>query len=534
MSHSQPPLEAADLLAHLTPCSHCDHGRLSMPLLCSGKKDPNHTDCWYQVCVVLLPDTDDTCPAFTWRRDIPKGRRPPGSLVGDRRTCPGMNCRNLTQAHRINQDCSFGLCSQCCQHAHAVLRLRACRVYTHNRAPTATTRRRGVQLIQQTAAPQAASASVDALSPAAVVPAREHPPSTAPLFATSISSRYAQRVDAMDIEERRRAERQVRAEQAAADEAKRVVVYWHEKDGAPARLVPVDIAPNRWPMFHPKDSPHLVAKYKVDTIDWQSFDWKLNRWVDGSSETGARSVLTAGELHYRPDGVTDGPDMPDCEPSPAPPITPSRRILGTSSPWTTPQAAHSWPSSSALWTPRLPSPSSAQPSTPITRSSSSLSPSAASSRAPTPSSSATVSSRATGELGDIACGDLGGSESPSDVRPPEPPLPSLLSTMAASAIIAPPPDGAAPPTGRSGWPLRYVVDMAAGFAKMEQLQRDGLKTEDAFQSAFGRPPVRQTFYQNRAAWRAALQHPDDVAAWVKHGRTAEGEWCHLYAKYKTR
>ena len=76
--------------------------------------------------------------------------------------------------------------------------------------------------------------------------------------------------------------------------------------------------------------------------------------------------------------------------------------------------------------------------------------------------------------------------------------------------------------------------MASGFARMEQLQRDGLKTDEAFQSAFGQAPVRQTFYQNRAAWRAALQHPEDVNAWISHGRTPKGEWSLLYARYKTR
>ena len=41
-------------LQHLAACSHCEDGRVSVPLLCAGQSDPDHKDWWYQLVRVSI------------------------------------------------------------------------------------------------------------------------------------------------------------------------------------------------------------------------------------------------------------------------------------------------------------------------------------------------------------------------------------------------------------------------------------------------------------------------------------------------
>ena len=48
----------------------------------------------------------------------------------------------------------------------------------------------------------------------------------------------------------------------------------------------------------------------MDSENFQYFKWKLFTWVQGDLSSPVRNLKTAGELHYRSDGVDQAPDMP--------------------------------------------------------------------------------------------------------------------------------------------------------------------------------------------------------------------------------
>ncbi|KAI0713059.1 hypothetical protein C8T65DRAFT_695114 [Cerioporus squamosus] len=86
-------------------------------------------------------------------------------------------------------------------------------------------------------------------------------------------------------------------------------------------------------------------------------------------------------------------------------------------------------------------------------------------------------------------------------------------------------DGAArPPRGPKGFLLRYVSDMADGFATMESLQADGVTKEKAFELAFELPYKKTTVRDNHAIWKAAAAIAGEQERWVAFGRTERGEW----------
>ncbi|KAI0712631.1 hypothetical protein C8Q76DRAFT_694145 [Earliella scabrosa] len=301
----------------------------------------------------------------------------------------------------------------------------------------------------------------------------------------SISPPYVQRLVAMEIEERQRNERLTRAHSASADESLRVMVYWHSKvltrfiqNGDAPDIIPVDIDPAVWPKFQPGDSAELVARFKVDTERYQYFDWKLYAWVSASALCGPRNVVTAGELHYRSLGVEYGPNMPGCDPTPDHPshLTPrANRNFG----YLQQQASMSV---AALAAPPFPSSLSNTPS---------------------------------GHRVDPETSPAG--LDTSGRTPAIAPLPSLLSAAASAALadVSQP-----PPEGPHGWPLRYFIDMALGFQEMRRLQDNGVGKQAAFEQAFGRPRVHNTFYGN---YRASTLGDDALRkllrTWVKKPNT---------------
>ncbi len=91
------------------------------------------------------------------------------------------------------------------------------------------------------------------------------------------------------------------------------------------------------------------------------------------------------------------------------------------------------------------------------------------------------------------------------------------------------------PSGPSGWPLRYVCDMATGFRLMRHLEdHEHMKRIPAFEAAFHKPYKRATFHQNMAAWEAAGNVRGEHDRWVAHGREREGEWSRFYQRWKKR
>ena len=85
-------------------------------------------------------------------------------------------------------------------------------------------------------------------------------------------------------------------------------------------------------------------------------------------------------------------------------------------------------------------------------------------------------------------------------------------------------DDGPPPPGPKGFPLRYVCDMANGFAMMVSLQADGVNRQQAFTLAFDCPYKKTTVTDNHAIWKAAAALPGEHDRWIALGRTERGEW----------
>ncbi|KAI0694811.1 hypothetical protein C8Q76DRAFT_803037 [Earliella scabrosa] len=565
---AEPLRDASFYLPHLQRCPRCDDGRISEPLVSSGAKDPKRKGHKYQVCLMLRPGTFDQCPNFVWLPKTGATAPPETQRAADQViACPSLACQSLSAPRRINQNCTFRLCSACCKAMHQDLHVRPCKVWTHNHAPSDAprksppsryrcfialrglpqARRRGVQ----TARPQGPQAGGLAAS---ATPSSDNAPvprgagsaassNSRQALALSISPPYVERLIAIEVEERLRHERLARANQAGAAESHRVMVYWHWKNGEKPEIIPVDLDEALWPRFQPTDSPELVARFKVDQERYQYFDWKLYNWVSASSLVGPRNVLTSGELHYRSLGVEYGPNMPGPDgPTvdtprgshlslpPNPPFTPATPSQSVS---------HSPPSTreSALLSPGPATPSglplSSAWNTPSRSTGTTVPPSSALPSAPTPPTSSIGLQPSAGQFGGMAI--------PSVLPPPTPlpsagvalpqapgtarvtsslpvgvpsipsastgPLPSLLATVAMQAAA----DLSGPaPEGPHGWPLRYFVDMALGFQEMRRLTTQGVGKQAAFEQAFKRPRVHNTFYGNYRAFCAAEKIPGTV------------------------
>lgn len=89
------------------------------------------------------------------------------------------------------------------------------------------------------------------------------------------------------------------------------------------------------------------------------------------------------------------------------------------------------------------------------------------------------------------------------------------------------------PLGPNKWPLRYVCDMAAGFARMRYLEDHALmKRIPAFEAAFGVDFKKSTFHQNFNAWNDASLTPGEQARWISYGRDRRGEWALFYRAWR--
>lgn len=84
----------------------------------------------------------------------------------------------------------------------------------------------------------------------------------------------------------------------------------------PPREIRVHVTQDPW--FHPRDSPHLVNRFKLDeTTYFEFYDWRKNKWLEGGFHSVPIHVDLSGELHYRSQGVTWSTDMPGSAAPPA-------------------------------------------------------------------------------------------------------------------------------------------------------------------------------------------------------------------------
>ncbi|TFK78016.1 hypothetical protein K466DRAFT_571112, partial [Polyporus arcularius HHB13444] len=156
-------------------------------------------------------------------------------------------------------------------------------------------------------APTSAPTSSAPSQPPRVAPDRSEPASSSEPSGGRVSRHQADDLD--------RARSQQMTAQAAVQQAQTRTFYlkWWHKNDEPAKYIQVT-APN-WPLFHPKESEHLVNRFKVDTEFFEVFDWVSDTWVSCWKDSPSQRVDVRPPqiMHYRSEGVTHAPDMPGSE-----------------------------------------------------------------------------------------------------------------------------------------------------------------------------------------------------------------------------
>ncbi|KAI1782623.1 hypothetical protein LXA43DRAFT_1103667 [Ganoderma leucocontextum] len=520
-------------LAHLKICPECEASRVSAPALCKGRQYPDHQDWWYETCLENHRPTHSQCKYFSWREDIPKGK--PATSA----QCRGTLCQQLRAARRVNFDCTFGVCARCCAEVRSIhLELRSCAVSAHAKAVIhggAVTVNlpgdEGVESPTPGGAPLVSGPDPSPSKGASTVVPRPPAAKKQRSYAISISPMYQERLAVLEQTDRRRVEE---AEIEAGYEQRQnrlVTLYWWSTNGQPASVFVIEAT--RFPYFHPRDSPQLVSRFKTDSDSFQYFEWKLMSWVHGDASSPVRNVKTAGELHYRSDGVDQAPGMPPRgvkrgleDPEEYGRLSYSSPMpFGGASPWTRSSSILATPSSSLRSTPTT-SVATMTPSSIVTATPQSAASSFSGSSAITPTG-----------LGAGAVADVPElerlpalfpemmnltSSSPIAVHSPSPS--ASIPSESGSTSTHDEPDFGPAPRGRFGWPLMYVCDMAAGFAAMRRLQDLGADRAVAFEEAFKQKFVRSTWSDNSRVWTASAQQPNVRETWIRAGRSELGLW----------
>ncbi|KAI1784456.1 hypothetical protein LXA43DRAFT_1101367 [Ganoderma leucocontextum] len=309
------------------------------------------------------------------------------------------------------------------------------------------------------------------------------------------------RVDAVDAAHRTQAESANVEAQREAQQKKMVMVIWYDQDHDDGEYFQVVAPYYGW--FHPKDAPELVECFGVDQKSFQFYDRGLARWVTLSPGSGTRRVIGLEELHYRSLGVREAPGMPigrgtkrNADGAPVPDWTAPGSSTGGSIP-ATPQSRGRFLSPAPTLPPETPSSSHTQDF-----------------MWPTPSAFPT---NMDGE--DLfeplltalpalfaRSADVPGSLSTLGAAPAE-------QTNAPTLPFGPAPRG--PST--TGWPLKYVCDMAAGFDLMQTYEEgpDHLKRPTAFSEVFNVEYKKTTVNDNLRFWRAACDAPEVRARLAK-------------------
>ncbi|TFK79437.1 hypothetical protein K466DRAFT_609467 [Polyporus arcularius HHB13444] len=354
----------------------------------------------------------------------------------------------------------------------------------------------------------------------------------------------------------------------------KMLEFW-DVDGGMSQGYTVRI-PN-WPGFHPKDSPELVEAYRVDQVTCQYWDDVRCRWWNCSPTSPPRNVKVVDVLYYRAMGVTTGIDMPGLSFTEATPsstslgkrraddagdslydrsgacsevrlslrlpssfATPSKRIAVMPMTPSSNRSARSWPVTPASGrsrghsVPPTPSTSSSRASATPSTSGSWSTPRHIRDTSPSPFARSPTWS--------------GLDDFPDDVTYTDSPQPSDSSSSSAVGLPAPAPsadlgvdfdpatvDLSDAPPGPNKWPLRYVCDMAAGFARMRYLEDHALmKRIPAFEAAFGVDFKKSTFHQNFNAWNDASLTPGEQARWISYGRDRRDYTACMYSYDGTR
>ncbi|KZT06846.1 uncharacterized protein LAESUDRAFT_713984 [Laetiporus sulphureus 93-53] len=374
-----------------------------------------------------------------------------------------------------NLDCTFGLCQACCQDTRAQFSsLRSCAVSKHNCSNNSSTRSGAPTATYLLLLQSGLMAEASEPQPLLAAPASIQIP-TVKSYKLSISPIYQQKLwelERDDLERFRQAEMKTHL---AREGDRTVMVYWWQQNDEPADLFFV-VAPD-YPYFHPKQAKDLYKCFALGTADFQYYDWKIKKWVYSLPDSPCINIKTATELHYRCDGVTTGPGMP---------VISLKR--------TTSEAVASLPA-----TPRKP-PRTSQTVIDIDAWLS------------TPSHSAPIMSPSQASV----------------TSPPRTPMrnfESQVSSPSFSQIGSP----SKTPTlkGHHGWPLKYAIDMADGFAIIKTLEGDGQSRDNAFSFVFTSANYcSSTFNDNERAWRVAEEvgGETELQQWITYGRTPQSEW----------
>ncbi|EMD32354.1 hypothetical protein CERSUDRAFT_77384 [Gelatoporia subvermispora B] len=506
--------------------------------MCTGKNDPDHAGYWYSKCLNNKPPSHNTCSHFAWDESIPQGRHSSRPSL-----CPGHFCKSGRRAS-VNQECTFGLCKECCGITHWYLpEIRSCDVSKH-RPSTGF-----VPPVVVVPAPPAqaqppfdegtAIAPFNHQSAASTTHSGQINNQSARLGNThrtyrhSISPLYQQTRLELEREERERVEDGAVSAQYAREQKKVITVFWWPKDDNDLEIYEV-VAPD-YPWFHPQQSHDLVEQYHVDKTTFQYFDWKRQTWINGSPRSPAQNVRISEvqELHYRSAGVRDAPGMPGRSLKRS---ASAAGLLGDGdSPFKQPlvsmasSSTHAEHHHSDLLSP-LPAPSSSSLfsiSSPISTLSTWAPPCTPPKMSSYVSQSQMVRDCIQREKTSVASEFLdltpsGALASPTITTGS---LDSLDMTFTSSREAS----------VSLGWPLKYVIDMAEGFQNIQRLESQGIARQRAFEMVYDTSDFKykkSTYSDNHRAWAAAANVEGERELWYSYGRTANGEWLRFMKKWR--
>ncbi|TFK82749.1 hypothetical protein K466DRAFT_568241 [Polyporus arcularius HHB13444] len=380
------------------------------------------------------------------------------------------------------------------------------------------------------------------------------------------------------VEEFEEARRMQKSRHTVAQEVQTRTFYlywWHQND-EPAKYIQVT-APN-WPLFHPKESEHLVTRFKIDQEFFEAFDPPTSTWVSCWKDSPARRVdLRAPQsVHYRSEGVTRAPGMPGSDPrgvkrvydalelgespeSPSLPRTPVNKRISTaglshsassSSSAGSSAGAVAFTSTSGIPFPLLSADSrSSSPFTTPSRSQQwSVPPSStfpSSSPFSTPTSiddwGTPTAARTSGRLGGAPSATSSPAATPflDSPVPAWPPCMGLGSDQSGlhDASLLDTPTSTLRTVSEYGpddrWPYLYAVDMIKGFRRMDEFMTSGplpkgghgAAQKAAFAAAFpGHDFKSSTYGENHKAYTNALAVPGAIEEWEGMGRVQQGKW----------
>ncbi|KAI0689275.1 hypothetical protein C8T65DRAFT_746230 [Cerioporus squamosus] len=353
----------------------------------------------------MLEGSPLKCNHFRWKDTIPRGKPPEGVPS---KLCKGYVCTHGRGSRKINAECKFGLCQQCCVHLHVtIVGTPSCGCNKHDNAfeegpryslpdhavlptitypphwqppsPSSTPANTQTEPYDSDDAPspprarRAAASSTRAArggqrgaaatttgtragASATAAGAAQPPAGEACLgsnhrssYAISFSPVYDYTLYQAQMIEQQRLDRAAMSKQVGHAQMRITDLFWWDENGKPARQIRVEVPNDPW--FHPRDSAHLVNRFGLkDGTLFQFYDWRKDSWLDAGFDSVPLHVDVSGELHYRSHGVTWSSDMPGSS-MPFPVAASACQPTGVSA-----MTAPSTPSSHALGKRAMPGP----------------------------------------------------------------------------------------------------------------------------------------------------------------------------------